>query len=121
MAVLGVVLGAWYMLWLVERVFFGPLKEPHVQHGEISGHHVEPHIHDLCFREIAALLPLVVFVFWIGLKPEFFLEHMTPDIERLAAPATMAANREAHPSETVETASTPLVTHHSAHFTSSTP
>ena len=25
----GVVLGAWYMLWLVQRVFFGPLKEKH--------------------------------------------------------------------------------------------
>ena len=24
----GVVLGAWYMLWLVQRVFFGPLREP---------------------------------------------------------------------------------------------
>jgi NADH-quinone oxidoreductase subunit M len=28
-AVLGVVLGAWYMLWLVQRTFFGPLREPH--------------------------------------------------------------------------------------------
>ena len=32
LAVSGVVLGAWYMLWLVQRVFFGPLKEPH-EHG----------------------------------------------------------------------------------------
>ena len=30
LAVSGVVLGAWYMLWLVQRVFFGPLKEPHL-------------------------------------------------------------------------------------------
>ena len=29
LAVSGVVLGAWYMLWLVQRVFFGPLKEPY--------------------------------------------------------------------------------------------
>ena len=28
LAVSGVVLGAWYMLWMVERVFFGPLREP---------------------------------------------------------------------------------------------
>lgn len=90
LAVLGVVLGAWYMLWLVERVFFGPLKEPHIQHGEISGHAVEPHIQDLNFRETAALVPLVVFIFWIGLRPGYFLEHMQPDIDRLAAPATMA-------------------------------
>jgi NADH-quinone oxidoreductase subunit M len=93
LAVLGVVLGAWYMLWLVERVFFGPLKEPHVQHGEISGHAHESHVHDLNFREMAALIPLVVFVFWIGLKPGYFLEHMQPDIDRLSMPATMAMER----------------------------
>src|SRR5262249_16671846 len=34
-AVSGVILGAWYMLWFVERVFFGPLREP--AHGD--GHH----------------------------------------------------------------------------------
>lgn len=27
-ALSGVVLGAWYMLWMVQRVFFGPLREP---------------------------------------------------------------------------------------------
>jgi len=32
LAVFGVVLGAWYMLWLYQRVFFGPLKEP-ADHG----------------------------------------------------------------------------------------
>jgi NADH-quinone oxidoreductase subunit M len=35
LSVFGVVLGAWYMLWLVQRVFFGPLKEPA---GHDSGH-----------------------------------------------------------------------------------
>ena len=30
LAVSGVVLGAWYMLWMVQRVFFGPLKEGHL-------------------------------------------------------------------------------------------
>ena len=28
LAVSGVVLGAWYMLWMYQRVFFGPLREP---------------------------------------------------------------------------------------------
>ena len=28
LAVVGVVLGAWYMLWAVQRVFFGPSREP---------------------------------------------------------------------------------------------
>ena len=73
LAVFGVVLGAWYMLWLVQRLFFGPLREPEVHGGEEKGHESSAHashapaIRDLNFREMLALLPLAVFVFWIGL------------------------------------------------------
>lgn len=74
LAVTGVVLGAWYMLWLVQRVFFGPLREP------TDDHHGEEHgaVADLAWREIAALVPLAVFVVWIGLQPKFFLDRMQP-------------------------------------------
>jgi len=34
--VFGVVLGAWYMLWLYQRVFFGPLKEPSGDAGHLN-------------------------------------------------------------------------------------
>jgi NADH-quinone oxidoreductase subunit M len=71
-AVSGVVLGAWYMLWLVQRVFFGPLKEPH----DDDGHAVR----DLDLREILALLPLAVLAIWIGLFPNFFLSKMQPEV-----------------------------------------
>ncbi len=75
LAVLGVVLGAWYMLWLVQRVFFGPLKEPHVDgHGPVR---------DLTWREFFALAPLAVFVVWIGLQPNFFLKPMSRDLDTL--------------------------------------
>ncbi|HUE71295.1 MAG TPA: NADH-quinone oxidoreductase subunit M [Pirellulaceae bacterium] len=73
LSVFGVVLGAWYMLYLVRRVFFGPLKEPHVDRGDHSGE-----VHDLNLREILALAPLVVLMFWIGLKPKDFLERIEP-------------------------------------------
>jgi NADH-quinone oxidoreductase subunit M len=44
-AVAGVVLGAWYMLWAVERVFFGGSKEP--PRHDASGHHDgHAHAHD---------------------------------------------------------------------------
>jgi NADH-quinone oxidoreductase subunit M len=82
LAVLGVVLGAWYMLWLVQRVFFGPVKEPPHESGE--EHRAAM---DLSWREIAALAPLAVFVFWIGLWPQFFLERMAPTVDRAAAAA----------------------------------
>jgi NADH-quinone oxidoreductase subunit M len=88
-AVLGVVLGAWYMLYLVERVFFGPLRETHSPD--------EPSVRDLGARETAALVPLAVFVFWIGLYPQFFLAPMRPTLEPLAKGAVQAMHaRGAH-------------------------
>lgn len=83
LAVSGVVLGAWYMLWLVQRVFFGPLKEPHAAHHDIE---------DLSWREILALVPLAVFVLWIGLRPGDFLTPMEHSIEVARAPASTALN-----------------------------
>ncbi|MGD9720284.1 MAG: NuoM family protein [Pirellulales bacterium] len=83
LAVFGVVLGAWYMLWLVQRVFFGPPRE--------SGHeHPASGMRDLTPWETAALVPLAVFVVWIGLHPEFFLSRMRPTLEPLAQSAATA-------------------------------
>jgi NADH-quinone oxidoreductase subunit M len=79
LALSGVVLGAWYMLWLVQRVFFGPLKQPHE-----ASHHLVP---DLSFREIVALAPLAVFVVWIGIRPGDFLSRMQPTLELARQPA----------------------------------
>jgi NADH-quinone oxidoreductase subunit M len=78
LAVSGVVLGAWYMLWMVQRVFFGPLKEPAGDAGR------EP-VRDLCLREIFALSPLVFFIVWIGVQPRFFLDRMSPTLKELGA------------------------------------
>ena len=77
-AVSGVVLGAWYMLWLVQRVFFGPLREPAVHGADATP------VSDLSGREVAALLPLTVFIVWIGVAPNFFLRRMSPDLDPLA-------------------------------------
>ena len=85
LAVLGVVLGAWYMLWLVQRMFFGPLKEPAREGGEP--------VRDLVFREVAALAPLVVFIVWIGIQPRVFLDPMSPTLDRVADVAEQAYER----------------------------
>ena len=74
LAVTGVLLGAWYMLWLVQRVFFGPLKEHH-DHGEPARHGLHD-VQDMSWREVCALAPLAVFVVWIGIYPQFFLRRM---------------------------------------------
>ena len=83
LAVSGVVLGAWYMLYLVQRVFFGPLKEPaqNASHAPAC---------DLSPREILAVAPLAILVVWIGVAPGFFLSRTAQtlnDVEAVAANA----------------------------------
>ncbi len=84
----GVVLGAWYMLWLVQRVFFGPLKEKSPHDAEHAGHH-EP-VRDLRAREILALAPLIVFMFWIGLVPQHFLSPVAKDLDKVSQTVSQA-------------------------------
>jgi NADH-quinone oxidoreductase subunit M len=83
LAVSGVVLGAWYMLWMVQRVLFGPLREPVAAHGS-EDHGV---VADLTMREILALAPLVVLAVWIGVAPGYFLNKMAPAVNEATAAA----------------------------------
>jgi NADH-quinone oxidoreductase subunit M len=67
---LGVILGAVYMLWMVQRVFFGPLKKPENQK-----------LKDLTLREVVVLVPLIVVIFLIGLFPNLFLSKVERSID----------------------------------------
>jgi NADH-quinone oxidoreductase subunit M len=73
-AVSGVVLGAAYLLWLYQRVFWGKITSEE-----------NKHLVDLNAREIATLVPLVALCFWIGLYPEPFLKFIDGPSQRLAA------------------------------------
>jgi NADH-quinone oxidoreductase subunit M len=59
----GIVLGAAYLLWLYQRVFWGPLDNP-----------ANKNVPDLNGREIGLLLSLVVLMVWIGVYPKPFLD-----------------------------------------------
>jgi NADH-quinone oxidoreductase subunit M len=103
LAVSGIILGAWYMLWLVQRLFFGPLKEPpaHSQH-EAEHHEIE----DLDLREILALAPLAVFVLWIGIRPNDFLKPMQPTLEQARAKAAEIVDSHRNIPDTAQARST---------------
>lgn len=76
LAALGVILAAVYMLSMFQKMFLGPA-------GEITHHH---DLKDLNWREIITLLPILVFIFWIGLYPKPFFDLMMPAIENLLVP-----------------------------------
>jgi len=72
----GVVLGAWYMLTMLQQAFFGPLREP--AHGD------EP-IRDINLREIVAVGPICALCLWIGLMPQPLINMIRPDVDAVVA------------------------------------
>jgi NADH-quinone oxidoreductase subunit M len=89
-ASLGVILGAAYMLWLYQRVFFGELTNEKNKGLE-----------DVNVREILTLAPLIVMCLWIGVYPKPFFEMTAKSAEKIvatvAAPGLRHAAREAAP------------------------
>ncbi len=94
---LGVVLGAWYLLGVLQHAFFGPVHLPAEDHGH--GH--EP-VADLNAREVAALAPLLTLCLVLGLFPQPLLNLIQPDVE---AVAKLYGNVKATMPKTVTTAS----------------
>jgi NADH-quinone oxidoreductase subunit M len=67
----GVIWGAVYMLWMFQRVMFGPLDLK--ENKELK---------DLDKREIAILVPIILMMFWIGIYSNPFLRRMDTAINR---------------------------------------
>ncbi|MEI6172934.1 MAG: NADH-quinone oxidoreductase subunit M [Bacteroidota bacterium] len=68
---LTIILSAVYMLWMYQRTMLGKVNE------------FTENIRDLTWPEMAALVPLVVMVFWIGLFPGLFLNVALPDVMQI--------------------------------------
>jgi NADH-quinone oxidoreductase subunit M len=43
------------------------------------------HHTDLNLRELAALIPLLVLIVWIGVAPQFFISKMEPSIAKVTS------------------------------------
>ncbi len=59
----GVILAAVYLLWMYQRFMMGPITNEH-NRG----------LKDLSKREILSLVPLVIFMVWIGIQPMSFMK-----------------------------------------------
>ena len=68
----GIVLGAWYLLTMLQRVFFGPVKEP--------GHEGHRPVGDLSLRELAALVPVAALCVGLGVYPQPVLDAARRDV-----------------------------------------
>ena len=63
-AAIGVILAAAYMLWMYQRVMFGPVTNEE-----------NKKLLDLNARETGLLIPLVIFMVWIGIRPIDFTKY----------------------------------------------
>jgi NADH-quinone oxidoreductase subunit M len=72
LAVIGIVLGAAYMLWLYQRVMFGKLENP-----------LNKALPDLNMRELATFVPLIILAFWIGIYPTYFTKYLDEPVNAI--------------------------------------
>lgn len=85
LATSGMILSAIYLLTLVQKVFWTPVK-----------HEENKTLRDICASEFIACAALVVFIVWIGLEPNFFLDKIHSSVDQLL---TLVRSRNALPLE----------------------
>ncbi len=73
-AATGVIFGAVYLLWMVQRVLFGPLTNP--DNKALAGQDLTP-------KEWAYLAPILILCVVMGVFPGPFLTVMEPSVDRL--------------------------------------
>ncbi len=93
LATTGVILAAVYLLWLVYKMFFGPLTDDRNRTMK-----------DLNLREIGLLVPLAVLMVWMGFAPQSFLNKsdratrfILDTMERKIAASRLAAETDSVP------------------------
>ena len=69
--VVGIALGAAYLIWLFQRTMLGDLKEKNAG------------LTDLSWREIAVFAPLLAWVFWIGLSPQPYFRVLERSVAQI--------------------------------------
>jgi NADH-quinone oxidoreductase subunit M len=68
----GVVLSAVYLLWMYQRIMLGPLDKDE-----------NKTVADLNKREIISIIPILLFIVWIGVQPNTFLSKSEPSVKKV--------------------------------------
>ncbi len=71
-ATTGIIFAAVYLLWMYQRVIFGEVTHPE-----------NTRLKDLSAREWAVLVPVLVFIVWIGVYPNAFLGKTKASVDAL--------------------------------------
>jgi NADH-quinone oxidoreductase subunit M len=101
----GMIVAAMYLLYMVGKVVWGPLVEPHGHghghdHGHAAsdeGHEAAPLPADLTAREIGVLLPLAVLCLLFGLYPKPLTQALDPSVIEMTRWVDGARSRAAEP------------------------
>lgn len=72
-AAMGLIFGAAYFLWTIQRMFFGPF--------DLKGGHRSEQLTDVTFHEQLAIVPLAVITFGLGIFPQYLLDWINPFAE----------------------------------------
>jgi NADH-quinone oxidoreductase subunit M len=88
-ATTGIIFAAVYLLWMYQRAMFGPITVE-----------ANRHLRDLSVREWAVLLPVLLFIVWIGVYPvpftrttEATVQALITQVQTKAAASTASASR----------------------------
>jgi len=84
LACTGIIIGAGYMLWLYQKVFFMEVNP------KVAG------LPDMDIRETITLIPLLLLVFWIGIYPSSFLSFMHVSVQHLMERVNAGGMQEAN-------------------------
>jgi NADH-quinone oxidoreductase subunit M len=123
LAAIGMILGAYYLLWMVQRIVFGPLREPGghgVEHSATTAFASPPPLagggHDahgavsfarpIAWYEISGLTPLMVLIVLIGILPSLFLDRLEPSTKPVIKKILTEEEFAKHPIEEVKASPT---------------
>ena len=82
-ATLGMILGAYYLLWMLQRLVYGPLVEPAIHTDPADPHPVSTRS-GFGVVELAGIVPLVALILLIGILPAPFVDRIKPPIAPIA-------------------------------------